>query len=64
MNTIRKQYVKPIIVWMPVCGETLLVDVSGGSGRVPSGWTTSDPAHGDGIIEENPENPFDDSDFG
>ena len=64
MNTIRKQYLKPIATWIPVFGEALLVGESEGSGRVPSGWTTSDPAHGDGIIEENPENPFDDSDFG
>ena len=64
MKTNRKQYIRPVAVWMPVCGEALLVGESGGSGRVPSGWTTSDPAHGEGIIEEKPENPFDDADFG
>ena len=52
----RKPYVSPACQVVDVEGDALLTSVS-------NGWTTSDRSHGQGIVEEDAENPYSDEDF-
>lgn len=58
METIKKAtYITPTSTLVRVSNEPIMAAVSGG-------WTTSDREHGQDIIEEDGNNPYDDDSFG
>lgn len=60
-NNNRKQYVTPCMT------VTLMIEdqaVLAASGPGDSGWTTSDKKDGQGILDEDKNNPYSDGSFG
>ena len=54
----RRPYVAPASVMVEIDGDASLMTVSNGTG-----WTTTDRAHGNSIIDEDADNPYSDDDF-
>ncbi len=54
----RKPYQAPASVVVELEGDASLMSMSDSAG-----WTTSDRAHGKGLVEEDANNPYSDADF-